>query len=270
MMRRLLLLAIVLGACSTVAKITTAPATAVGRLLLPPEEERRLGDQLAAEVAQKEKILDDPQVKKWVDEVGARIVGGVPKDDQGFPFDFQVIDDPGTVNAFALPGGHIFIYSGLILAADDEAEVAAVLGHEVAHVTLDHPSQQLAAAMGADVLRSIALGFEPGLVNQLATGIAAQGYMAAYSRQDEAEADRYGLSYLAAAGYDPEAMVSFFRKLERLQGQQPNLVEKFFASHPDPGQRVESLQSLIRTEGLPKGRTSIVGGFDEIKRRLQR
>lgn len=267
-MRRLLVAAMCLGACSTVAKITEGPATAVGRLLLPAEEEQRIGDELAADVKRQENILDDPQVQGWIQQVGERIVAAVPPDDRSFPFEFTVIDDPETVNAFALPGGHIFVFSGLILAADSEAEVAGVLAHEVAHVTLDHPSQQLAAQVGVQTLRAIALGFEPGIVSELATGIAAQGYLAAYSRQDESAADRYGLAYLAGAGYDPAAMASFFQTLERLHGQRPNLVERFFASHPDPGDRVQALERIAKEEGLRGGSSSIVGGFADVQRRL--
>lgn len=269
MPRPLLLLLVCLG-CATVAKVTQAPAAAVGRLLLPKGEEKRLGDQLAAQVEQQEKILDDPEVQGWTSRVGERIVAAVPEADRHFPFQIKVIDDPQTVNAFALPGGHLFVYSGLIAVADDEAEVASVLAHEVAHVTLDHPSQQLAAQVGVETLRNIALGYQPGILSELATGIAAQGYLAAYSRQDEAAADRYGLSYLANAGYDPDAFATFFEKLEKLQGSRPNAVEQFFASHPSTGDRIASIRSQIQQNGYDGGKTSIVGGFDAVRARVRK
>jgi len=270
MARRWIGAALLFLGCATVAQVTRAPVAAVGRLLLPEEEEKRLGDELAAEVRQREKILDDEQVQAWIGRVQDRIVGAVPEEDRKFPFQTLVVDDPETVNAFALPGGHLFVYSGLIAQAENEAEVAAVLAHEVAHVTLDHPSQQLAARIGVDTLRSIALGQTPGAIAQLASGIAAQGYIAAHSREEEAEADRFGLSYLASAGYDPRAMVSFFRKLERLQGAEPDVVTRFFASHPSPAERIRLQEDTIREQGLKGGATSIEGGFDEIRARVRR
>lgn len=256
-------------ACTTVARVTQAPVAAVGRLLLTQEQEEQLGAELAAEVRQREKILDDPEVQAWIAQVQDRIVAAVPEEDRNFEFETLVIDAPDTINAFALPGGHLFVYSGLIAAADSEAEVAAVMGHEVAHVTLDHPAQQLAARLGVETLRAIALGQTPGAIAQLGSGIAAQGYIAAHSREDEAEADRFGLSYLAGAGYDPQAMVSFFQKLERLEGESPNVVSQFFASHPSSADRVQQQEELIRSRRLRGGKTSIVGGFDEIQARLR-
>lgn len=257
-------------ACASVAKVTQAPVAAVGRLLLPAEEEKRLGDELAAEVRSREDILDDPEVQAWVGQVQDRLVQVVPPEDREFDFQTLVIDDPDTVNAFALPGGHLFIYSGLIAAADSEAELAAVLAHEIAHVTLDHPAQQLAARLGVETLQAIALGQRPGAIAQLASGIAAQGYIAAHSREDEDEADSYGLSYLSGAGYRPEAMADFFRKLERLEGERPDFVSQFFASHPSSADRVQRQEALIRERRLRGGEQSLVGGFDEIKARIQR
>ncbi|HLV60248.1 MAG TPA: M48 family metallopeptidase [Fredinandcohnia sp.] len=267
-LRWLVLCALTTLACATVARVTQAPAAAVGRLLLPPEQEARLGAELAAEVRQREKMLDDAEVQEWIARVQNRIVGAVPADDRQFEFETQVIDDPETINAFALPGGYLFVYSGLIAAAESEAEVASVLAHEVAHVTLDHPAQQLATRLGVDTLQAILLGDRPGAIAQLGAGIAAQGYIAAYSREDEAEADRFGLSYLAAAGYDPQAMVSFFRKLERLEGEGSSAVDRFFASHPSSADRARELEAQIRALGLRGGKSSLVGGFDGIRARL--
>ncbi len=268
-MHRCLLVAVaLLAGCSAVASATRGPTTALGHLLLSPEQEEEIGAQLAAQVRQQEKILDDPEVQRYVSEVGARIVSAVPKEKKRFPFDFTVIDAPGTVNAFALPGGHLFVYSGLIEAASTEAELAAVLGHEVAHVTLGHAGNQLAAQVGTETIAGLALGNDPGLIAQLAAGIAAQGYIAAYSRMDESQADAEGLTYLAAAGYDPQAMVAFFRKLQKLSGSDPGAVATFFSSHPSPGDRVRTLEGLIRERGYTGGKESIVGGFDAIRARL--
>jgi len=270
MARRWVGTVLLLAGCATVAQATRAPVAAVGRLLLSEDEEKRLGDELAAEVRQRERMVDDAAVQEWIAKVQDRIAAAVPEEDRKFPFQTQVVDDPETVNAFALPGGHLFVYSGLILQAENEAEVAAVLAHEVAHVALDHPAQQLAARIGVDTLRAIALGERPGAIAQLASGIAAQGYVAAHSREQEEEADRYGLFYLAGAGYDPNAMVSFFRKLDRLQGSEPDLVSRFFASHPSTPERIQLLEGTIREQRLRGKATAQVGGFEQIQARLRR
>jgi beta-barrel assembly-enhancing protease len=254
--------------CAPIASVTRPATRAVGRVLLSTEEERRIGAQLAAQVRQQERVLDDPRVQSYVRRLGQRIVDQVPREDRRFDFQFTVLDAPDDVNAFALPGGHIFVNSGLIRAADSEAELAAVLAHEVAHVTADHPSNQLAAQVGLGTLQQLALGQDPGLAAQIGSTIAAQGYLAAHSREQEREADRRGLEYLARANYEPAAMARFFEKLARMSRTRPALVGDFLASHPAPGQRAETISSLIRERGYGGGRQSILGGFERIQAQI--
>ena len=125
---------------------------------------------------------------------------------------FHVVDDPNTVNAFAIPGGDIYIYSGLLLQADTESEVVGVLGHEVAHVTERHIAERLVQTYGIQTLASVALGNNPGMLTQMLAGVAAQGYVLKYGRDQESEADRTGLKYTIDAGYDPQGMVTFFQQ----------------------------------------------------------
>src|SRR5690606_12528518 len=146
----------------------------------------------------------------------------------GITYRFTVIDEPRQVNAFALPGGHIYVYSGLIAAADSEAELAGVLGHEIGHVAERHAAQALGAQFGLQTLASLALGQNPSLIEQIAAGIAAQGYLSRHSRDAERESDSRGLQYLIAAGYDPTAMPAFFKKLERMSGGNPGALQQFF------------------------------------------
>lgn len=255
--------------CSTVANVTRPATRAVGEMVLSPQDEKQLGNQLAAEVRQKQKVLDDPRVQSYVDALGQRLVAQAPKEERPFPFDFTVLDAPDTVNAFALPGGHIFVYSGLLRAADSEAEVAAVLGHEVAHVTSGHPSQQLASQVGLGTLQQLVLGKDPGLLAQLGSAIAAQGYLAAYTRGMESEADKRGLQYLDSAGYDPAAMARFFDKLAKLEGSKPNFVSAFFATHPYSAQRARTVNSLIQSRGYGGGQEAIVSNdFQDIRARV--
>lgn len=260
-----LLIATSLAGCAGVQRTADKGAEALGEALLPTSEEVKLGNQLAAQVNREEKILQNQEVQNYVQQVGARIVAAAGKDRRaGITYTFTVIDEPGQVNAFALPGGHIYVYSGLLKAADSEAELASVLGHEVGHVTERHAARSLGAQYGLQTLMSLALGENPGLVQQIAAGIAAQGYLSRHSRDAEREADDRGLLYLRKAGYDPNAMPAFFRKLERLSGGNPNAIEQFFASHPAPGERAKTLSGQIAKTG-GGGKTQIVGDFARIK-----
>lgn len=258
-----LLIACGLAGCASVTQTANKGTKAIGEALLPVSEERQLGKQLAAQVDQEERILNNKQVQDYVNRVGQLMVKA--SGDKRFQYTFTVVDKPGVVNAFALPGGHIYIYSGLIQAADNEAELASVLGHEVGHVVERHAAAQLGTQFGLQTLASLALGNNPGQLQQIAAGIAAQGYLMRHSRDAEREADSAGFRYLVKAGYDPKAMPAFFRKLERIAGGNPNAIEEFFSSHPAPGERAKTLTAEA---GNRTGKTEIVGGFANIKKQL--
>jgi beta-barrel assembly-enhancing protease len=264
------LLALLLGSgCAALASATRPATRAIGELVLSPQDEMRLGNQLAAQVRQQEKVLEDPQVQSYVNTLGQRLVAQVPRKERPFDFHFTVIDAPDNVNAFALPGGHIFVYSGLIRAASNEAELASVLGHEVAHVTSGHARQQLASQVGLGTLQQLLLGNDPHALAQLGSAVVAQGYLAAYTRGMESEADKRGLLYLDHAGYDPAAMARFFNKLDNLEKSKPNFVSSFFATHPNPGARAREVSSLIESRGYGGGQEAIVSSdFQNIQARV--
>ncbi len=253
--------------CASMSKTVDRGTGALGEILLPLSEEVKLGKQLAADVDKQEKILNDPEVQAWVNKVGQRVAKASGDKRSGIRYTFTVIDKPGMINAFALPGGHIYIYSGLITASQSEAELASVLGHEVGHVTARHAAQSLGTAYGLETLSAVALGKNPGAITQIAAGIAAQGYMSRHSRDAERDADARGLDYLIAAGYDAKAMPRFFQELEKISGKS-NSLEEFFASHPHPADRVKTLTNAIAKKGNPSGSASLIGGFDAIKARL--
>ncbi|XXF77930.1 M48 family metallopeptidase [Myxococcaceae bacterium GXIMD 01537] len=269
-MRRLLtclLLLLAAARCATVSQATKPITQPLGSALLSRDEEQRLGDELAAQVRQQEKVLDDAAVQEYVTRVGERVASTIRAEPQ-FRYTFTVLDEPEQVNAFALPGGHIFVYSGLLRAARNEAELASVLGHEIAHVTSGHARDMLAAQVGTQQLQALVLGQNPNMLAQIASQVAATGYLAAHSREAETEADSRGLNYLAAAGYEPGAMVSFFEELARMSGSSPDLVSQFVASHPDPGDRAKAIQQLIRERGLTGGKDSLIGDFDQMRARV--
>lgn len=265
-----LLASLASAGCAWISRATEPATQAAGELLLSPEQERQLGDQLAAQVKSEEPVLQDPQVQDYVRRVGQQVVQAVPEDQRkGFVYSFTVLDTPETVNAFALPGGHVFVNSGLVRAADSEAELASVLAHEVAHVTEGHVADQLAAQVGAQSLAQLALGQSPDQLARLGAAVATRGYLAAYSRDAEAEADATGLQFLAAANYDLQAMPRFFQKLAAMfGGAGSNFVARFFASHPPPANRAQRLQRLIEGRDFGPGRQAIVGRLEAIQARV--
>ncbi len=254
--------------CASLVSATRPAAKAAGGLALSSSEEKQMGQQMSAEVKKTEKVLADSTVQSYVSSVANTVLSKVPAAKRKFTYQFTVLDSP-EVNAFALPGGYIFVYAGLLKAASSEAELASVLSHEIAHVTEGHISQALAAQVGIELLQSLALGKEPGMLKQLASNVASQGYMAAYSRGSESNADETGLGYLVAAGYDPRAMPAFFEKLKRLAGGSPGLLDSFFASHPDSGERAKTITKLIAQKNLTGGKSEIVGSYGAMKASLK-
>ena len=154
----LLTLALFGSACAT--------ATPIADTVFPINQENELGKQMSVEIEKELKILDNPAITKWIKDLGNRVAASARKDiPKGIQFTFKVVDDDATVNAFALPGGYIYMYTGLLKKASNEAEIVAVLGHEVAHVTQRHIAKRLVAAYGIQSIASVALGKNPGLLS---------------------------------------------------------------------------------------------------------
>jgi predicted Zn-dependent protease len=166
---------------------------------------------------------------------------GLEKD---YPWELHVIRDDGTVNAFALPGGKIFVYTGLIAHADDEAEVACVLAHELTHVTHRHAAERLTDQYGAQIVEQIALGDRSAIAKVAAQAATQVGFLA-FSRHQEAEADEVGIQYVSKTEYDPNGMPRFFEKLQALEGKSPSVVQRFLSDHPATGDRVKTTRELI-------------------------
>ena len=195
------------------------------------DKEVAQGRQLAAEVDRQAKFVDDPVITEYINRVGQNVV---LHSDARLPFTIKVIDSD-EVNAFALPGGFFYVNKGLILAADNEAEVAGVMAHEIAHVTARHAMENQAKGMLTEIglmAGSIFLGGLGGmLINQGAQFGALLGFMK-FSRSAESEADQLGVQYLWAAGYDPNAMSTMFEKLAAKNKKKPGTFSKLFETHP--------------------------------------
>lgn len=214
------------------------------------DQDVQLGRQAAQQVAQQVDIVDNRQLQQYIDTVGQRLAKQTGAG--GYPYEFTLINDP-AINAFALPGGPIFVNSGLIAAAENEAQLAGVLAHEIAHVALRHATSQASkanllqvpAALAAAMIGQGSVGAQLG---QAGLGFGLNTLMLRYSRGAEEEADALGARIMAAAGYNPIEMARFFEKLE---GEGGPRAPQFLSSHPNPGNRVKDVQAEIQT--LPGG-----------------
>ena len=231
------------------------------------DREVSLGRQLAQEVESSSKLVTDPVINEYVNRIGQNLVR---HSDARVPFTIKVLEN-NEVNAFALPGGFFYVDSGLILAADNEAELAGVMAHEIAHVAARHATKNMTRAQIWN-MASVPLIFVGGpvayAVSEIA-GLAVPLGFLKFSRDAEREADLLGLEYDYATGYDPQAFVEFFEKLN-VEKKKPNLIAKAFATHPMNVERIEAAQEEIR-KYLPDRPEYIVdtSEFENIKARLE-
>ncbi len=231
---------------------------------LSNQELQQLGQRLAEQVSQKMGVVDAPLAQQYVDAVGKQLVSSLPAEQQPFPYTFTIVNDPRRINAFSLPGGQVFVTSALLEAVTSEAELAAILSHEIAHGAQGHVQAAAEAAWGVPALRQLALGRNPETLEQVSTQIVSRGYLASYSRDEEQAADSMGLNLLAQTGYTPSAMSSALRTLA-LGERDRSALFQFFASHPAPDQRAQRLQSLTQERGLGGGSSALVGGFERVQ-----
>ena len=209
------------------------------------DQEIAMGKQLAGEVQRQAKMMDDPIITEFVNRVGQNLARN---SDAKVAFTFHVIDDP-TLNAFALPGGYVFVNAGLLTSAETEAEMASAMAHEIAHVAARHMTRQACRAKVANfaTLPLIFLGGWGGYAARQAASAAIPMTFLSFSRGFEAEADYLGLQYLYAAGYDPTAAVDMFEKMMSLQNRKPGSIAKVFSTHPMDEDRLKKAQAEIQT-----------------------
>ena len=233
------------------------------------EKEVRLGRELAAQVDREAKFVDDPVVTEYINRVGQNIV---LHSDAKVPFTIKVIDSD-EVNAFALPGGFFYVNKGLMLAADNEAELAGVMAHEIAHVAARHAvenSKKAELAQYAILIPSILLGGGLGQLIYQGGGFASMLGFMKFTRGAEEEADKLGVQYMYAAGYDPTAMATMFEKLESKNKKKPGFISKLFATHPAPPERRSA--SLALAARFPEREEYVISSseFQRVKSRLLR
>jgi len=229
------------------------------RVQLTPQQEVVIGRQSAPKMAaQHGNLYPDQALQDYVDQVGNRIIRSSIAKDSEYPFDFHLLRDTNTVNAFALPGGQVFITAALLSRLNSESQLAGVLGHEVGHVIGRHGAEHLAKQqLGGALVNAvgIAASDRPGRGRQAAILAQAVNQMVnlKYGREDELESDLLGFKFMTEAGYNPVGIVELMKILDSARGgagKQP----EFMSTHPDPGNRIEQLTSVINQEypnGIP-------------------
>ena len=235
------------------------------------DSEIKMGKQYADEIEKSTRFINDPVIDEYVNRIGQNIV---KNSDCKVPFTIKVIDSD-EINAMALPGGFFYVNSGLILAADEEAELAGVMAHETAHVCAHHAAREMTRANYAQ------LGMIPLI---MVTGYTWTGYgiyeaaqlaipitFLQFSRDFEAQADYLGVEYMYRAGYDPQAFISFFEKIQALEKRKPGLVAKAFSDHPQTPDRIQHTQEEIAQILPAKDEYTVTTSeFDDVKARLAR
>jgi predicted Zn-dependent protease len=254
-------------ACALAASLATACGT------LSVQEEKKLGHQVQRQVRDQFTLMRDRVVVNYVRDLGETLVSSA----RPSPFDFRffVVEDP-SLNAFAVPGGAIYVNTGLIMETDNVAELIGVIAHEMGHVTARHVAENYnrgrvtsivaqVVTIAIAILTGSQIGAQGG---QIATGMAAQAFMASYTRDAEREADRLAIETMMRGGWDPDAMISMFQKLMEQHGGGAHMPQ-FLMSHPATGERIANVGDEIRKYGtLPRLRKTDGGRLEIIQKRI--
>ena len=233
------------------------------------DSEIKMGKMYATEIEKSTKFITDPVGVEYVNRIGQNIV---KNSDAKVPFTIKVIDSD-EINAMALPGGFFYVNSGLILNADEEAELAGVMAHEIAHVAAHHAAREMTRMNYAQLgtIPLIFIGGWTGYGIYEAASIAVPMTFLHFSRDFEAQADYLGVQYMYRAGYDPQAFISFFEKVQALEKRKPGMVAKAFSDHPQTPDRIlHSQEEIARILPARDEYTVTTSEFDDIKARLAR
>ncbi len=244
----------------------------VAGCLASTQEEVAMGTQYAAEINRQLPIITDPEVARYISVLGDSIARVA--DQRNLDWHFYVVDQP-DVNAFAVPGGYIYVNRGLIERAETLSELAGVLGHEIGHVTERHSMEQMAKAQQANVGVSLACILAPSVCNSglgsTAIQLGAGGVFAKFSRDDEREADRVGIQFVTRAGVDPRGVPAMFRTLLAERENKPGGLDAMFSTHPLAEDRVQDAEAVIAQIDpvVLRSLTTDTRAFQQFKARLK-
>jgi len=261
-----------LALAAILALMTAPPAWAERTPMKPgwnmfsPQQDVEVGQQVSKDAEQQLRMLNDSRVDNYLNNLGRRLSGHAPG--YQFPYTYKTVNDR-AINAFALPGGPIYINRGVIEAADNEAQLAGVLAHEASHVALRHGTNQASKASAAQMPLSILGGLlgsnsTGAALAQLGAGFAVNSILLKYSRTAESQADIVGTQILYDSGYDPRAMAQFFQKIET--GQKGSGPAEFFSNHPSPEHRIERVDQEVEKLGGRRSYQKDTREFNDIKR----
>jgi len=250
--------------------LTGCATTGVNRWqpnIISIKQEKELGTEFARQVEQEVRILHDKKGTDYINRLGQRLLGHV--EEVHFDYTFKLVDSD-EINAFALPGGHVYVNRGLIVTADNEGELAGVVSHEIGHVVARHGTERLTTTYGYSLVLSLALGGDSATWVSLVADLFGQAGLLAYSRSQESEADDLGVHTLYQAGYDPRSMASFFAKLQQENKRKPGTLAKFFSSHPLTEDRIEHVNEIVRGFSLRPDLKLDSSEFQLVKARLRK
>lgn len=240
-----LVVIIFISACSTGINIFT------------DNDEVQLGKQFDSEIRKNTKeypIYDNQEVKEYIDKNIFQEILKSPeiKKRDVYNYQIEIIENDSTLNAFALPGGYIYLYTGLLKYLDSEAALAGVIGHEIAHVERRHATQRITASYGISIILSIALGQNPSQLAELAANLFSGLALLANSRANEDESDEYSIKYLSSTRFYPGAVKFFFEKLrdDGLVSKSSSKIATFLSTHPDPIDRIKTTETRLKAMGI--------------------
>ena len=246
---------------------TTGPGGKKSFVIIPSSQEVAIGAGMAEEVEKTQKVLQDSSWQTYLSEVGQKIVAVCDRTD--IEYHFTVIESD-QVNAFAAPGGFVYFYTGLLRRMENEAEMAAVMAHEISHVVARHGVKRLQAALGVGLAYELVFGSDASAMVETAIQVGMGLVFSGYSRDNEREADNFGIYYMVQAGYDPHGAIGMFEKLAALGAEgHSNVFEKLTASHPETQERIANAKAQIAgMQPLPANLTLGAQRYQQMLKRL--
>lgn len=230
------------------------------------EEEIKFGKAYAEQHAREVKFYTDPVVTNYINYLGQALVKQCKR--KNIPYTFSIVDS-NDINAYAVPGGFIYINLGLIRAVENESELAFVIGHEIGHIVGQHSMKRLTQVYGLEILKQIILDDDSSKLTNLVADILAAGLLFRYSRDNERESDFYGVNNVYDTGISPEGGISFFETLQKLQHRKPSALEKLISTHPIHSERISNVQNQIKELPEKSGLRSNSARFKQVKRRIR-